>query len=174
LMTITYGKGRIFHTVLGHAGGGNFFPSMECAGFVTTTQRGAEWAATGEVKQKVPANFPTEDQSLRWAFFEDIYSDFTPIKKRMKEYEVGKSYDCFNILKKLIAENINDQEQMDEYHQIILQLLKSGQSTDECKRVLLKEFSWMARDSYREIYEGLKQNPELTDDAQYALDRMDN
>ncbi len=72
LMTITYGKGRIFHTVLGHAGSGDsFFPAMESAGFVVTTQRGAEWAATGNVTQEVPAAFPTETQSLRWDFFEE-------------------------------------------------------------------------------------------------------
>ena len=79
LMTITYGKGRIFHTTLGHARddarGDRFFPAMECAGFVVTTQRGAEWAATGKVTQAVPAAFPTETQSLQWEFYEDIYSD---------------------------------------------------------------------------------------------------
>ncbi|HEY8535706.1 MAG TPA: hypothetical protein VIL25_04625, partial [Vicinamibacterales bacterium] len=32
---------------------------MSCVGFVTTLQRGAEWAATGEVTQPVPATFPT-------------------------------------------------------------------------------------------------------------------
>jgi uncharacterized protein len=57
LMTITYGKGRVFHTVLGHAdeGGG---PAMHCVGFITTLQRGAEWAATGTVTQKIPKDFP--------------------------------------------------------------------------------------------------------------------
>ncbi len=58
LMTITYGKGRIFHTTMGHAdeGGG---PSMQCVGFITTLQRGAEWAVTGDVTQKVPRDFPS-------------------------------------------------------------------------------------------------------------------
>jgi uncharacterized protein len=57
LMAITFGKGRIFHTTMGHAdeGGG---PSMHCAGFITTLQRGAEWAVTGNVTQKVPLDFP--------------------------------------------------------------------------------------------------------------------
>lgn len=61
LMTITYGKGRIFHTTMGHAdeGGG---PSMHCAGFIVTLQRGAEWAVTGDVKQKIPADFPGIDR----------------------------------------------------------------------------------------------------------------
>lgn len=56
LMTINYGKGRTFHSTLGHM---DF--SMECVGFITTFQRGAEWAATGNVTQEVPDDFPTKD-----------------------------------------------------------------------------------------------------------------
>ena len=109
LFTVRYGDGRIFHTILGHAETGEqFFPAMECAGFITTLKRGAEWAATGKVTQKAPENFPTETQILQWEFFEDIYSDTDLIFKRIQAYEIGKSNDCFIILKKLVAENIND------------------------------------------------------------------
>ena len=68
LMTITYGKGRIFHTTLGHVGPNDKppFTSLLCAGFITTLQRGTEWAAAGKVTQKIPADFPTaEKTSLR-------------------------------------------------------------------------------------------------------------
>jgi type 1 glutamine amidotransferase len=58
LMTLDYGKGRVFHTVLGHAD-----YSMDCIGFITTLQRGTEWAATGEVTIPVPKNFPTAERS---------------------------------------------------------------------------------------------------------------
>jgi uncharacterized protein len=57
LMTIQYGKGRVFHTTLGHDP-----EAMRCVGFITTLQRGAEWAATGKVKQKVPKDFPGPKQ----------------------------------------------------------------------------------------------------------------
>jgi hypothetical protein len=58
LMVLTFGKGRIFHTTMGHD------PSaMSCVGFMTTLARGAEWAATGKVTQKVPPDFPTADQA---------------------------------------------------------------------------------------------------------------
>ena len=41
---IPYGEYRMFTTVMGHA------PySMACTGFITTVQRGSEWAATGKV-----------------------------------------------------------------------------------------------------------------------------
>jgi type 1 glutamine amidotransferase len=58
LMIVEYGKGRIFHTALGHAD-----YSMNCVGFVTTLQRGAEWAATGKVTIPVPKDFPTAEKS---------------------------------------------------------------------------------------------------------------
>ena len=60
LMTIGYGNGRVFHTTLGHDE-----IAMGCAGFLTTLQRGTEWAASGKVTQGVPSDFPTEDQVRR-------------------------------------------------------------------------------------------------------------
>lgn len=60
LMTIDYGKGKIFHTILGHS-----YYSMESVGFITTFLRGAEWAATGSVTQAVPQDFPNEDDPSR-------------------------------------------------------------------------------------------------------------
>ncbi len=59
LMAIEYGQGRIFHTTLGH-----FDYSMACVGFITTFQRGCEWAATGTVTQAVPSDFPTAAKSV--------------------------------------------------------------------------------------------------------------
>ena len=56
LMVLTYGKGRVFHTTLGHDVNG-----LSSVDFVVAFQRGTEWAATGMVTQKVPAGFPTAD-----------------------------------------------------------------------------------------------------------------
>ncbi len=44
LMAIPYGKGRVFHTALGHS-----VVSMGGLGFQETLKRGVEWAATGKV-----------------------------------------------------------------------------------------------------------------------------
>jgi type 1 glutamine amidotransferase len=66
IFTVNYGKARIFHTMLGHAGQTHTDnPSMQCAGFQITLLRGAEWAATGGVTQSVPADFPTAE-TVRW------------------------------------------------------------------------------------------------------------
>ena len=54
LMALPYGKGRVFHTTMGHD-----IVALSSVDFVVTLQRGTEWAATGKVTQKVPAGFPT-------------------------------------------------------------------------------------------------------------------
>jgi len=64
LFTINYGKGRCFHTVLGHAAS-----QMECVGFIVALQRGTQWAATGKVTQKVPEDFPSANQERTWKDF---------------------------------------------------------------------------------------------------------
>ena len=53
IMTISYGKGRVFHTPMGHAD-----YSMKCIGFQDTLRRGTEWAATGKVTIGLSADFP--------------------------------------------------------------------------------------------------------------------
>jgi type 1 glutamine amidotransferase len=58
IWTISYGKGRVFHTPMGHDVNG-----MRCIGFATTLGRGTEWAATGKVTLPVPSNFPTADKT---------------------------------------------------------------------------------------------------------------
>ncbi|MEM1158848.1 MAG: ThuA domain-containing protein [Verrucomicrobiota bacterium] len=55
LMTISYGQGRIFHTILGH-----HVEQIKEGSFVTTFLRGTEWAATGEVTLPVPEDFPNQ------------------------------------------------------------------------------------------------------------------
>ena len=59
LMALSYGKGRVFHTTLGHD-----VTAMSSVDFIVTLQRGTEWAATGEVTQKVPADFPVEGENV--------------------------------------------------------------------------------------------------------------
>ena len=57
LMVLSYGRGRVFHTTLGHD-----VTALSSVDFVATFQRGTEWAATGAVTQAVPSAFPTADK----------------------------------------------------------------------------------------------------------------
>ncbi len=53
LMVVDYGKGRVFHTTLGHN-----TKSFEGVGFIYSFLRGVEWAASGEVTLGLPKDFP--------------------------------------------------------------------------------------------------------------------
>jgi hypothetical protein len=65
IWTVNYGKGKVFHTLLGNTGGD---PSVgiECVGFIVTFLRGTEWAATGQVTYEIPDDFPTAMEVKRW------------------------------------------------------------------------------------------------------------
>ena len=56
LMAISFGKGRVFHTALGHD-----TTAMKCIGFQSTLLRGSEWAATGRVTIPAADGFPSAD-----------------------------------------------------------------------------------------------------------------
>jgi len=74
LFTVRYGKGRIFHTTMGHD-----VPQMKCVGFIVTLQRGTEWAASGRVLQHdIPLDFPMPDRvSVR----EDVCKPNPPVMR---------------------------------------------------------------------------------------------
>lgn len=63
LMVIDYGKGRVFHTTLGHDD-----YSIESVGFIISFLRGTEWAATGKVTIPIPDDFPTSENSTSRKF----------------------------------------------------------------------------------------------------------
>ncbi len=62
----TYGKGRVYVTMLGHTWAKEPSPDLDCVGFQTLLARGVEWAASGRVTIPIPRNFPGPDTiSLR-------------------------------------------------------------------------------------------------------------
>ena len=63
IMTIAYGKGRVFHDTLGHVGATQPIVGMNSVDYIVLLQRGTEWAATGSVTIPVPKDFPTADRT---------------------------------------------------------------------------------------------------------------
>lgn len=63
LMVVDYGKGRVFHTTLGHD-----TPGCEGVGFIVSFTRGVEWAATGTVTQEIPNDFPSAEEATNRPF----------------------------------------------------------------------------------------------------------
>ena len=55
IWTVKYGKGRVVATLMGHDA-----DSMKCPGFAAVLARGAEWAISGQVTQKPPADLPAK------------------------------------------------------------------------------------------------------------------
>jgi type 1 glutamine amidotransferase len=58
IWTVSYGKGRVFHTPMGHDAS-----AMKDWGFAGTLTRGSEWAATGKVTIPLPKDFPTAEKA---------------------------------------------------------------------------------------------------------------
>ena len=63
LMVIDYGRGRVFHSTLGHDD-----YSIEGVGFIVSFLRGVEWAATGTVTVPIPNDFPTSTNATSRKF----------------------------------------------------------------------------------------------------------
>jgi uncharacterized protein len=62
----SYGKGRVYTTLLGHTWDGEPSPNLGCVGFQTLLSRGVQWTATGAVTIPIPPNFPgPEEKAFR-------------------------------------------------------------------------------------------------------------
>jgi uncharacterized protein len=171
LMTISYGKGRIFHTVLGHAdeGGG---PALECVGFIATFQRGTEWAATGNVTQKVPYDFPNAaGVSLRTGFKELTLEDDLA---KIANYDITKSTKYFTDLQSRIRNEAKTPEEFQKFEKEMIKVLKNNEATVDGKKLILGEISWMGSDLSVPVIKELANNPDLKDAADFALARLEN
>lgn len=169
LMTINYGKGRIFHTVLGHAdqGGGS---AMECAGFIVTFQREAEWAASGNMTQKVPCDFPNAiSVSLRTGFKELTLEEDL---EKIPTYDLTKSTRYFVNLQNRIRAEGNTPQARQKFEELMIKTLENKDATEEAKKLLLHELSWMGSDLSISVIQELEKNPQLKESADYALARL--
>jgi hypothetical protein len=169
LITITYGKGRIFHTTLGHAdeGGG---PAMQCAGFITTLQRGAEWAVTGNVTQPLPWDFPSRAGVVLRPDFKEITLD--EAVANIASYDIAKSTKYLSCLQSHIRNLAGDEQGLLKLEKMIVKVLSGQETSVEAKKLLLRELSWMGTDYSVPAIKDLASKPELKDEAEYALTRL--
>jgi type 1 glutamine amidotransferase len=169
LMTITYEKGRIFHTAMGHAdeGGG---PAMQCAGFIVTLQRGAEWAVTGNVTQPVPFDFPTGAGVVLRSDFKEITLE--EAMANIGNYEIAKSTKYLSCLQSHIKNLAGNEQGLLEVEKMMNKVLISKEATVEAKKLLLREISWMGSDYSVAAVKALLSDAGLKDEADYALERL--
>jgi type 1 glutamine amidotransferase len=169
LMTITYGKGRIFHTILGHAdeGGG---PAMQCVGFIVTYQRGAEWAASGKVTQEVPYDFPSSAGVVIRPEFKEITLD--DALANIGNYDISKSTKNLNCIRFNIRKVIGNEPALLDIEKKLVTVLQNSQATDDAKKLLLRELSWMGTDYSVAAIKELASKAELKEEAEFALTRL--
>jgi type 1 glutamine amidotransferase len=168
LFTITYGKGRIFHTTMGHAdeGGG---PSMHCAGFITTLQRGAEWAVTGNVTQKIPWDFPSAAGVVLRPDFKEMTLD--QAFENIGQYDIAKSTRALTCIQSHLRSLEGDEAGILDIEKKMVIVLKNSGATVDSKKLLLRELSWMGSDYSVPAIKELVSNSELKDEAEFALVR---
>lgn len=170
LMAIQYGKGRIFHTTMGHVGSDGKYPAMQCVGFIVTLQRGAEWAATGRVTQEVPKDFPNAVSVHKWENFVPLTID--ELMDRVVVYKTGKSRKYLFDLSNRIRKSDGSTDAYVKYEEVMIKALKSEATTDS-KKYICKELSWMGSEKSVPILKSLLEDEEMSDMAAYALQRLD-
>lgn len=169
LFTIQYGKGRVFHTVLGHVDGRPPFPAIECAGFITTLQRGAEWAATGKVKQKVPNDFPNAVTVRRWPNYQP--PDFEQVLNAIAGYEFDQSRAPLTLVAEMICVSHRTPAYVREIENTLCDFLKSD-ATLASKQFVCQQLSQMGSEAALPTLAALLEKPETFDMARYALERI--
>ena len=169
LMTIGYGKGRIFHTAMGHAdeGGG---PAMQCAGFIVTLQRGAEWAVTGGVTQKIPWDFPTAAGVVLRPDFKEITVE--EALANIGSYDIVKSTKYLSCIQNQIRLLAGNEQGLLNLEKSLVKILSAKETTVDAKKLLLRELSWMGSDVSVSAIKDLVSDPDLKDEAEFALTRL--
>ena len=154
LFTVQYGKGRVFHTMLGHAA-----EQMRSVGFAFTLQRGTEWAATGKVTLKVPDEFPMVDQvSLR----------LHPMSlEAIKQYEFGASRKAVTIVEENIR--IATPKQLEKIEMMLLDVLKDNDATYRGKLFACRMLRRMGTDKSINTFAKLLSDESLSDPVRFAL-----
>jgi len=171
LFTIRYGEGRIFHTVFGHVNGKGPHEQVQCAGFIVTLQRGAEWAATGEVLQTVPPEFPNMTGYVIWEDYQPLPMD--ELVNRMKKYELGESEEYLTAFTLRLRKSDQSPETLKKFEDIMIDILNSN-ATDDAKKYICRELCLWGTEKCVPALEKLKDNKNCSEMADYALAQIQN
>jgi len=176
LLTVSYGKGRIFHTVLGHAGGEVPPPSMECVGFIVTFQRGAEWAASGKVTQKIPGDFPavhrdtpTPDDVRRWKNFRP--PSLKNILEKVSSYDYGEDEEILSQLRDYVRSHRHPTESRKQCEKQLAEFLGSN-ATLAAKMTVCRHLREIGTSLSVPVLESMLLKEETSDMARYALEQI--
>jgi len=176
LFTVNYGAGRIFHTVLGHARPEGPQPALECVGFIVTFRRGAEWAATGKVIQKAPADFPATNRDIptpedvrRWPGYRP--PSLEAILQDLSSFQYSKNEDILYRLREYILNNGRTAESRAACEDKLLAFLGSAANLD-AKQAVCRQLRLIGSEKSVLILEQMLLKDETTDMARYALEKI--
>jgi len=162
-------EGRVFASTLGIASTIDQIKAIQCVGFITTLQRGAEWAATGVVSQEVPLDFPNAVSTHYWETLKPLTID--EILEKAATYEVGKSKKYLTDFSVRVRNSDGKAESYAGYESKILEFLDSDATIDS-KKYMCRELSWLGTDKSIAVLEKLVNDKDLSESAQYALQRL--
>ena len=170
LMTLRYGKGRIFHTVMGHVGKEATHPATECVGFIVTFQRGTEWAASGKVTQAVPLDFPNIGGAVSRPDYKEttLADDLDKISK----YTIDRSTRNYTDLQGRIRKVSANPAALLDIEKKMVKVLQDRDATVEGKKLLLRELAWMGSSYCVPAVQELLKNADLKEAATFTLERM--
>jgi uncharacterized protein len=175
LFTVTYGAGRVFHTVLGHAADAHP-PGLECAGFIVTFQRGAEWAATGKVTQRVPPDFPASNRDTSTPEDVRLWPGFRPptlepILKDLATFEYSRDEAVLYRLRDYVLAHNKSEEARAGCEEEILAGLGSA-TQPYAILALCRSLRLIGSEKSVPALEKLLLREETADSARYALEKI--
>ena len=143
---------------------------MQCVGFITTLQRGAEWAVTGEVTQPVPYDFPSAAGVVLRPDYKEITLD--DALARIETYDITRSTRNLVYLQHYITSLAGNEAELLKLEKKMIKILASGNATVDAKKLILRELSWMGSETAVAAIEKLASDADLKDEAEFALARL--
>ncbi len=168
LFTIQYGKGRVFQTVLGHPQEDTPV-ALQCAGFLTTFVRGAEWCATGKVTQPVPEDFPGPHETRIWE--ENRHIPFTELLERIKGFKELDSRVTITQINEYLRVMTSDKRPLTNCEKEMNKFLLSD-ATPDAKRFICSKLGELGSQASVSTLSDLLNIPELFESARYALEKI--
>jgi len=166
LMTISYGKGRIFHTVLGHGA-----PQMESVGFIVTFQRGCQWAATGQVTQEIPTDFPTATEGYKWAGHKQ--PSLEKLLDKVATYDYGTSRIALSEISDSLRKYSNSPKTLKHFAKQLVKFLQRPDTTFAGKQFVCRKLSIIGTEQAVPTLAAMLTDSKTSDMARYALQRID-
>ncbi len=176
IFTVSYGKGRIFHIMLGHALEETPPPALECAGFIVMFQRGVEWAAQGKVTQQIPPDFPavTKDRPdptdvRRRPGFRP--ADLDKILTAVAAYRYGQETQHLNALADYVRIGLAQPETLKQCEEKLIKFLESDAPID-AKQFVCRQLQVIGTEQSAPVLSRLVENATTHDMARYAMEKI--